>query len=183
MTELSRTDGLGEPGEHEAFEELDPHRIAQLFGTTAKLTYYEIRYELETNKEIKRIPVWVIDIIERSKLRLVQLFVAPEIRQVGVVSSLLFSSNLPPNVEPDRYGETNHTARLEGVQQVEVRRYPFSSPYTNVSFIIEDEKTKSVLQVDSRATFRFDFMQKEELGKYAIGLEEIRNFFRRVSHF
>ena len=126
----------------------------------------------EVHEEIQRIPVWKIDILERSKLRLVQLFVAPEIKQVSVVSSLLLNSNFPSNAEPERYGEVNHTAQLQGVQRVEVRRYPFS--LTNVSFIVEDGKTMSVLQVNSPATFRVDVAQKDELGKYAVGLEEVR---------
>lgn len=165
---------------------LNPDFIAEVLGSTARLSSYEVLYDASTHRPVKKRPVWEIVVTNTDRDSVgdsIVIYINPARGRVGVVEQHSFAASgnligmqdpveLRRDVEPIGSFPT-HRAAIEGVESV---RYDIDRPISAVEFIREEETHTARVIVYGNGRFSADYFRRDDPDKhaYAYGIEEVR---------
>lgn len=165
----------------EKYGDFNPETIAAVLGTKARLSHFEILTNSQTLKEVRKYPVYAMDIVDPITLESIEIYLKPDIRTVGIVAHsqpidliIAMRQGVVPPIQLDTIPQgafPTHTVELEGVDKVVVHR-GITSVVLPISFISENDISITELNVYRNARFSFFSNLKKGEG-YAIRLEEL----------
>lgn len=167
----------------ERYGDFNPDAIAAVFDTKARLSHFEVLTNSQTLEEVRKYPVYTMDIVDPTTLETIQIFLKPDIRTVGIVAYsqpidliIAMRQGSVPSVQLDAIPQgafPTHTVELEGVDRVVVHR-GIASAVLPISFISENDKSITELSIYRNAKFTFfSSLKKGDGENYALGLEEL----------
>lgn len=74
------------PPDSERYGDFNPDAIAAVFGTKARLSHFEVLENPQTLEEVRKYPVYTMDIVDPTTFETIQIFLKPDIRTVGIVA-------------------------------------------------------------------------------------------------